>query len=62
VRVNKEMVDCGPGQDVAYIDRGVDEVKDNCERKINGFPDMQVEGGGSLVEGSSGGLFGAGSE
>jgi hypothetical protein len=55
----KEIVDCGPGQDTAYIDRGVDEVKDNCERKINGFPDMGA--GASSREGSAGGPFGASS-
>ena len=60
VRINKEIVDCGPGQDVAYIDRGVDEVRDNCERKINGFPDMGA--GASSREGSAGGPFGGASE
>lgn len=60
VRVNKEIVNCGPGQqDTAYIDRGVDEVKDNCERKINGFPDMGA--GASSRVGSVGGPFGASS-
>lgn len=62
VRVNKEVVDCGPGEDVAYIDRGVDAVRDNCERKINGFPDMQVESGASSREDAAGGLFGDASE
>ena len=60
VRVNKEIVNCGPGQDVAFIDRGVDEVKDNCERKINGFP--PIENGAASREVSAGGLFGGGSE
>jgi Ca2+-binding RTX toxin-like protein len=62
VRINKEMVNCGPGQDVAYIDRGVDEVKDNCERKINGFPDMGVEGGTASREGAASGPFAVGPE
>lgn len=62
VRVNKEMVDCGPGQDVAYIDRGVDEVRDNCERKINGFPDMGVESGTSSREDVASGPFAVGPE
>jgi hypothetical protein len=61
VRVNKEVVDCGPGQDTAYIDRGVDEVKDNCEHKINGFPDI-MGAGASSGEGSASGPFGAGAE
>ena len=60
VQVNKEFVDCGPGQDTAYIDRGVDKVLDNCERKINGFPDMGA--GASSREGSAGGPFGGASE
>lgn len=60
VRVNKEMVDCGPGEDTAYIDRGVDEVKDNCETKINGFPD--IGGAAASREGAAGGLFGGASE
>jgi Ca2+-binding RTX toxin-like protein len=62
VRVNKEIVNCGPGQDVAFIDRGVDEVKDNCERKINGFPDMGVEGGTASREGAASGPFAVGPE
>jgi Ca2+-binding RTX toxin-like protein len=60
VQVNKEVVDCGPGEDTAYIDRGVDEVKDNCEKKINGFPD--IGDGASSRESSAGVLFGGGSE
>jgi RTX calcium-binding nonapeptide repeat (4 copies) len=61
VRVNQEIVDCGPGQeDIAYYDRGVDVVKDNCETKIARFPD--VGAGASSREGSGGGLFEGGSE
>lgn len=60
VRINKEIVDCGPGEDTAYIDRGVDEVKDNCETKINGFPDIGA--GAASREGAAGGLFGGASE
>lgn len=57
VKVTKEIVDCGPGEDTAYIDRGVDVVDDNCETVINGFPDM------ASAQGASGtGLFGGGSE
>jgi Ca2+-binding RTX toxin-like protein len=57
VRINKEIVNCGPGEDTAYIDRGVDEVLDNCETIINGFPDMGA--GASARKGSAGGPFGA---
>jgi hypothetical protein len=58
VRVNKEVVDCGPGEGTAYYDRGVDEVEDNCETKIEGFPDMGTEA--TSGEGASdGSLFGA---
>ncbi len=61
VRVNKEVVDCGPGsKDTAYFDRGVDEVKDNCEKKVEGFPPIEM--GAAAREGSAGGLLGAGSE
>lgn len=60
VRINKEIVDCGPGEDTAYIDRGVDEVRDNCETKINGFPDMGA--GASSREGPASGPFGASPE
>jgi hypothetical protein len=62
VRINKEIVNCGPGEDTAYIDRGVDEVRDNCETIINGFPDMGVEGGATSREASAGALFGGVSE
>jgi Ca2+-binding RTX toxin-like protein len=60
VRVNKEVVDCGRGEDTAYYDRRVDEVKDNCETKVEGFPPIEM--GAAAREGSAGGLFGAGSE
>jgi hemolysin type calcium-binding protein len=59
VRVNKEIVNCGRGEDTAYYDRGVDVVRDNCETKIAGFPAM---GGSASREGSGGGLFEGGSE
>jgi hypothetical protein len=39
----------------------VDEVKDNCETKINGFPDIGA-GASSSRASSAGGLFGDGSE
>jgi Ca2+-binding RTX toxin-like protein len=63
VRINRETVDCGPGADTAYVDRGVDEVRGNCETVINGFPDMGVEGGAPSREASAGALlFGGGPE
>jgi hypothetical protein len=36
VCVNKEVVDCGPGEDTACYDRGVDEVEYNYETTIEG--------------------------
>ena len=60
VKVTKEIVDCGPGDDTVYRDKGVDMVKANCETVENGFPDMGA--GASSREGSGGGLFGGGSE
>jgi hypothetical protein len=60
VRVNKEIVNCGPGEDTAYYGRGVDEVKDNCETKIPRFPDMGA--GDSSREGTASEPFGAGPE
>jgi Ca2+-binding RTX toxin-like protein len=57
VRINRETVDCGPGQDTAYVDRGVDEVKGNCETVVDGFPAT------AAARGSSGaGLFGGAPE
>jgi Ca2+-binding RTX toxin-like protein len=56
VRVTREVVDCGRGEDIVYRDRRLDVIAKNCEHKRNGFPDMMVE----AREGSSakGGLFG----
>ena len=31
VKVTKEIVDCGPGQDTVVFDRGLDEVANDCE-------------------------------
>ena len=40
VKVTKEVVGCGKGEDTVYRDRRRDVIADNCEHKINGFPDM----------------------
>ena len=40
VKVTKEVVDCGRGKDTVYRDREVDIIANNCEHKINGFPEM----------------------
>jgi len=40
VKVTKEVVDCGSGNDTVYRDREVDIIDNNCEHKINGFPEM----------------------
>jgi hypothetical protein len=60
VRVNKEIVNCGRGEDTVYYDPGVDVVRDNCETKIEGFP--ALERSASREEASGGTLFGSGSE
>jgi Ca2+-binding RTX toxin-like protein len=56
VKVTREVVDCGRGEDTVYRDKRRDVIANNCEHKRNGFPDMMVE----AREGSSakGGLFG----
>ena len=59
VRVNKEIVDCGPGDDTAYYDKGVDVVRDNCETKVPNFPEMRAA---IEQQGSGARLFVRGSE
>ncbi len=49
VKVTKEVVGCGKGEDIVYRDRRLDVISDNCEQKINGFPDMMM----SAARGSS---------
>jgi Ca2+-binding RTX toxin-like protein len=39
VKVTKEVVDCGTGNDTVYRDRKVDVIADDCEHKIAGFPE-----------------------
>jgi hypothetical protein len=54
VKVTKEVVDCGTGEDTVYRDKGLDVIAHNCEHKRNGFPDMVMAAAGTSAEG---GLF-----
>jgi hypothetical protein len=36
VRVTKEIIDCGPGRDTVYFDRGKDVVAKDCEIRREG--------------------------
>jgi Ca2+-binding RTX toxin-like protein len=56
VKVTREVVDCGTGEDTVYRDKGLDVIANDCEHKRNGFPDMEMA---AAQEGSSvqGGLF-----
>jgi Ca2+-binding RTX toxin-like protein len=40
VKVTKEVVDCGTGEDMVYRDRRLDVIADDCEHKRSGYPDM----------------------
>jgi hypothetical protein len=40
--------------DTVYRDKGLDVIANNCERKRNGFPDMEMAAAGTSAEG---GLF-----
>lgn len=57
VKVTREVVDCGTGEDTVYRDKGLDVIDNNCEHKRNGFPDMDMA---AARQGSSAqeGLFG----
>jgi Ca2+-binding RTX toxin-like protein len=59
VKVTREVVDCGTGEDTVYRDKGLDVIANDCEHKRNGFPDMEMA---AAQEGFSvqGGLFEAG--
>jgi hypothetical protein len=59
VKVTREVVDCGTGEDTVYRDKGLDVIANDCEHKRSGFPDMEMA---AVQEGSSvqGGLFEAG--
>jgi len=39
VKVTKEVVECGSGNDTVYRDRKVDIIDNDCEHKIAGFPE-----------------------
>lgn len=58
VKVTKEVVDCGTGEDTVYRDKGLDIIANNCEHKRKGFPDMEAA---TASDGSSmqGGLIGS---
>jgi RTX calcium-binding nonapeptide repeat (4 copies) len=56
VKVTREVVDCGRGEDTVYRDRRLDVIANNCEHKRNGFPAMMVEARDSSS--AKGGLFG----
>ncbi len=43
VKVTREIVDCGKGEDTVYRDSRLDVIAKNCEHKRNGFPQMMVE-------------------
>ena len=49
VKVTKEVVGCGEGEDTVYRDRRLDVIADSCEQKINGFPDMMRGGARGLL-------------
>jgi len=53
VKVTKEVVDCGTGDDTVYRDKGLDLIAKNCEHKRSGFPVMKMAGAqeGSSVRG-----------
>jgi len=38
VKVTKEVVDCGAGDDTVYRDKDKDVIANNCEHKKSGFP------------------------
>jgi len=42
VKVTREVVDCGAGEDTVYRDRGLDVIANNCEHKRNGYPIMEM--------------------
>ena len=56
VKVTKEVVDCGTGNDTVYRDRKVDVIADDCEHKIAGFPETlgAARGGSPLTTGPPG--------
>lgn len=55
VKVTKEVVDCGTGEDTVYRDKGVDVIARNCEHMKGGFPVMEMDAAqrGLSVQGGS---------
>jgi Ca2+-binding RTX toxin-like protein len=49
VKVTREVVDCGTGEDTVYRDKGLDVIANDCEHKRNGYPDMDMA---ATLEGS----------
>jgi Ca2+-binding RTX toxin-like protein len=47
VKVTKEVVDCGKGEDTVYRDKRLDIIANNCEHKFNGYPVMMMAARGS---------------
>ncbi len=42
VKVTREVVNCGTGEDTVYRDKGRDVIAKNCEHKRGGFPVMEM--------------------
>jgi Ca2+-binding RTX toxin-like protein len=57
VKVTKEVVDCGTGEDTVYRDRGLDVIANNCEHKRSGFPVMEMADA-HVSSSAQGGLIG----
>jgi len=57
VKVTREVVDCGTGEDTVYRDRGLDVIANNCEHKRNGYPDMEMAAA-HVGSSAQGGLIG----
>jgi Ca2+-binding RTX toxin-like protein len=60
VKVTKEVVDCGTGEDTVFRDRGLDVIANDCEHKRRGFPIMEMAAAhegfsvqGGLIEAAS---------
>ena len=55
VKITREVVDCGTGEDTVYRDRRLDVIANNCEHKRNGFPVMEMAAAhvGSSAQGGS---------
>jgi Ca2+-binding RTX toxin-like protein len=53
IKVTKDVVNCGTGDDTVYRDKGLDVIANNCEHKRSGFPVMEMAAAqeGSSVQG-----------